>query len=242
MLVEVCANSLQSALNAEAGGADCIELCSELGVGGITPSYGLIKLVKEKVQIPVHVLVRPRSSHFSYSETEFEVMKADIEFCKEVGVEGIVSGILHEDFLVDEERTKVLVDLAKPLKFVFHRAFDWVLNPEEALNRLEAIGVDTVLTSGQESSAVAGLDRLRAWQASTKNMTIMAGGGINNENVELFKEADLRALHLSGTTADHTLDLKGKIPMNSEKHLNEERVAVTNTEIICQIVQVVKYT
>lgn len=240
MLVEVCANSLQSAINAEAAGADRIELCSELGVGGITPSYGLIKMVKNSVQIPVHVLVRPRSGHFFYSDAEFEVMKADIEFCKEMGVEGIVSGILHKDFSLDLERTKALVDLAHPLRFVFHRAFDWVSNPMEALQSLEALGVHAVLTSGQKPSAAAGLERLREWQAPLNSMIVMAGGGIANENARLFAEAGLKAIHLSGTSFGRRINLNGKIPMNSEKHLVEEQVAVTNVETVRQIVQAIK--
>ncbi|AKA35520.1 copper homeostasis protein CutC [Flagellimonas lutaonensis] len=240
MLVEVCANSLQSAINAAAAGADRIELCSELGVGGITPSHGLIKLVKERIQIPVHVLVRPRGGHFTYSETEFEVMKADIEFCKKMDVTGIVSGVLNEDFSVDEKRTKELIDLAKPLKFVFHRAFDWVANPEKELLRLEGLGVDTVLTSGQQTTAEKGLQRLCSWQALVQRMTLMAGGGINKENAPKFKEAGLRAIHLSGTVVDNTMSLNGKISMNSEKHLKEERVALTNIDTIHQIVRTVK--
>src|SRR5690606_17195590 len=109
MLVEVCANSLDSAWNAQRAGADRIELCSELGVGGITPSFGLIKMVKQQLDIPVHVLIRPRSGHFMYSDMEFEVMKADILACRELGVNGIVSGVLLKDFSVDEERTQELV-------------------------------------------------------------------------------------------------------------------------------------
>ena len=137
MLVEVCANSLESARNAERAGADRIELCSELGVGGITPSVGLIQLVKKELTIPVHVLIRPRGGHFTYSDAEFEVMQADILACKALGVQGIVSGVLTEDFAVDVERMKVLVELAKPLHFTFHRAFDWVAEPLEAIKQLE---------------------------------------------------------------------------------------------------------
>ena len=95
MLVEVCVNSLQSAINAQQAGADRIELCSELGMGGITPSYGLIRMVREALTIPIHVLVRPRGGHFTYSETEFEVMLEDVRQCLALGVDGIVSGILH---------------------------------------------------------------------------------------------------------------------------------------------------
>src|SRR5690606_19728280 len=147
MLVEVCANSLQSALNAQMAGADRIELCSELGVGGITPSVGLIQSVKKELSIPIHVLIRPRSGHFTYSDSEFEVMKADILACSELGVDGIVAGILMDDFSVDVERNQELLKLAEPMHFTFHRAFDWVLDPVDALKQLERMGIGTVLTS-----------------------------------------------------------------------------------------------
>ena len=126
MLVEVCANSLESAINAQEAGADRIELCVELGVGGITPSFGLISEVKKHLDIPIHVLIRPRSGHFTYSDFDFEVMKRDIAFCKEVEVDGIVSGILLPDFTLNMGRTETLVPLPRSLKYTFHRAFDRV--------------------------------------------------------------------------------------------------------------------
>ena len=239
MLVEVCANSLESAINAQEAGADRIELCSELGVGGITPSAGLIRLVKERLSIPVHVLLRPRSGHFTYSDTEFEVMKADILACKELGVDGMVSGILKEDFSVDEERTKALVELSRPMHFTFHRAFDWVAEPLESLKVLEEICVDTVLTSGQFPSAEQGLHLLEAWQKHT-SMTIMAGGGVSPSNALLFKEIGLRAIHCSGTSFGNTIALQGKISMNSPKHLVENTFASTNVETVRKIVRAVK--
>ncbi|RIV73980.1 copper homeostasis protein CutC [Flagellimonas aequoris] len=239
MLVEVCANSLESAINAQEAGADRIELCSELGVGGITPSMGLIRLVKERLSIPVHVLLRPRSGHFTYSDTEFEVMKADILACKQLGVDGIVSGILKENFSVDVERTRALVELSKPMHFTFHRAFDWVAQSMESLEVLEEIGVDTVLTSGQFPSAEQGLQLLEAWQKHT-SMTIMAGGGVSPNNALLFKEIGLRAIHCSGTSFGNTIALQGKISMNSTKHLVEDAFASTNVETVRKIVQAVK--
>ncbi len=239
MLVEVCANSLQSALNAQRSGAHRIEICSELGVGGISPSHGLLRLVREQLTIPIHVLIRPRSGHFTYSESEFQVMMADIAFCKELGVEGIVSGVLKADSTLDFERTRELVEWAKPLHFTFHRAFDWVPHPETVLKQLEEIGVDTVLTSGKQPTAEKGLENLRKWQKTTQ-MTLMAGGGVNPENAMRFKEAGLYALHLSGTAFVNKVALDQKIPMNSNKHLVEHHVAVTNSEIVRQIVEYLK--
>ncbi len=239
MLVEVCANSLQSALNAEEAGVDRIELFSELGVGGITPSHGLIQLARERLTIPIHVLIRPRGGHFTYSDAEFEVMLRDIDFCKEMGVDGIVSGVLQSDHSLDWERTKKLVERSKPLHFTFHRAFDWITEPIKTLQQLEDIGVSTVLTSGGHPSAEEGLNNIRQWQKST-TMVIMAGGGIAPENAVAFKNAGLKALHLSGTTFENEVCLDGRITMNSQKHLKEGQVAVTNKELIRQIVQSVK--
>ena len=239
MLVEVCANSLESALNAEKAGADRIELCSELGVGGVTPSVGLITLVKKELNIPVHVLIRPRGGHFTYSDAEFEVMKADILACKELGVEGIVSGILMDDFSVYMERTQALVDLAKPMHFTFHRAFDWVAEPLEAIKQLEDLGVQTILTSGGETSAEKGVNHLDAWQKQT-SLTIMAGGGVSPKNASKFKDIGLRAIHCSGTSFGNRLNLEGKISMNSTKHLVEDEVAVSSVETLALIVEAVK--
>ncbi|SDQ25708.1 copper homeostasis protein CutC [Flagellimonas zhangzhouensis] len=239
MLVEVCANSLESAVNAERAGADRIELCSELGVGGITPSAGLIRLVKKELNIPVHVLLRPRGGHFTYSDYEFEVMKADILACKEMGVDGIVSGILDPDFTVDIERTKVLVELSGELHFVFHRAFDWVANPSKAIKQLESIGVQTVLTSGGKTSAELGLKNLKTWQQQT-TMTIMAGGGVSSANALKFKNEGLIAIHCSGSSFQNAVNISNKISMNSSKHLVEDQVAVSNPEVLKAIVAAVK--
>jgi len=129
MIVEVCANSLESALNAQKAGADRIELCAELAVGGLTPSFGLLQLVREHISIPVNILIRPRSGDFTYSHLEFEIMKKDIALCRELGFDGIVSGVLSKDFNLDYERTKELIEVSGPLQFTFHRAFDWVRDP-----------------------------------------------------------------------------------------------------------------
>lgn len=239
MIVEVCANGLESALIAERAGADRIELCSELGVGGITPSYGTITAVREKLSIPIHVLIRPRSGHFIYSSSELEVMLRDIAFCKEIGVDGIVSGVLSNADVIALNLTQELIAQSGNMHFTFHRAFDWVSKPLEALAQLQTLGVDTVLTSGGQTSAENGLKNLSSWQLKSE-LTLMPGGGINTTNIQKFKEAGLKAVHLSGTTFGKPLNIAGKIPMNSIKHLLENNVAVTNLETIRQIVKAVK--
>lgn len=240
MLVEVCCNSLESALNAEKGGADRIELCSELGVGGITPSYGLVTLVKEQLSIPVHVLIRPRSAHFTYTQTELDVILKDIEFCRDIGVQGIVSGALNEDHTLNVEMTKKIIDHAKPLHFTFHRAFDWLPNTVSALPKLVELGVNTILTSGSSSNAEAGMASLKKLLALELPVTIMPGAGVNADNVKLFKEAGFKAVHFSGTAFENEVLLVQKISMNSSKHLAEKHIAVTNEEIVRRMVKIVK--
>ncbi|MGK0457666.1 MAG: copper homeostasis protein, partial [Polaribacter sp.] len=158
MKLEICANSYQSAINAQKAGADSVELCSELSVGGITPSYGLLKKVSQKITIPVNVLIRPRSGNFHYSEEEFSLMKENIKLCKELNFNGIVSGVLHPDNTIDIERTKKLIAVSKPLSFTFHRAFDCVENSKEALKKLIDLGVNLVLTSGKQDKAEEGIE------------------------------------------------------------------------------------
>lgn len=201
MLLEICANSYQSAKNACDAGAHRIELCQELSVGGITPSYGLLKEVTQNLSIPVFVLIRPRGGNFVYSEAEFEIMKQDIKLCKDLGCHGIVSGILNIDKTIDIKRTKELVKLSKPLQFTFHRAFDEVINSKEALQELIDLGVERVLTSGQEQSAEKGLKLLKELnEISNNRITILGGRGVNSENANKFKDAGLKEIHASAST------------------------------------------
>lgn len=200
MLLEICANSFESAFNAKKAGADRIELCSELSVGGVTPSFGLLKKVTEELSIPVHVLIRPRSGDFTYSDEEFDSMKENIKLCKELGVNGIVSGILHIDNSIDYLRTQELIELSKPMHFAFHRAFDCVTDPFKSLEKLMDLGVNTILTSGQQPKAINGITLLSQLQEKAGNkLTILAGGGINPKNALQFKKAGLKAIHASAS-------------------------------------------
>tara|TARA_R110000868_G_scaffold102146_6_gene281344 strand:+ start:5675 stop:6397 length:723 start_codon:yes stop_codon:yes gene_type:complete len=240
MLVEVCANSLESALNAQKAGADRIELCAELGVGGITPSYGLLKSVREKIKIPVHVLIRPRSGDFTYSVFEFDTMLKDISLCVDLGFDGVVSGVLHSDLALDVERCKELKETAKTLKFTFHRAFDWIKNPFVALEQLEQIGVDCILTSGQQKKAVEGIELLVALHHKAVNCIIMPGSGIHLQNAMLFKEKNFRIIHLSGTTIlEKNANLRA-LPMSSFKLMQEDKIVISNIDIIKDIIDRVK--
>ncbi|AZQ59119.1 copper homeostasis protein CutC [Maribacter sp. MJ134] len=240
MLVEVCANSLESALNAQEAGADRIELCSELAVGGITPSYGLLKAVREEISIPVHVLVRPRSGDFTFSNIEFEIMKADILLCKELGFQGIVSGVLHADHTLDNERTQELVKCSEGMNFTFHRAFDWVKNPIIVLKQLEEMGVDYLLTSGQKQSAIEGITLLDKLNANSTSCAIMPGSGVKEYNVAVFMDKGFKAVHLSGTQFQKTLDMQPMVSMNSVSFLKDDQIAVSSKETIAAVVNKVK--
>jgi len=196
MILEICANSYKSDVNANIAGAHRIELCSEISVGGTTPSYGLLKKVMADIDIPVHVLIRPRSGNFTYSGKEFDIMKENIRLCKDLGCAGIVSGVLHEDNTIDIKRTSELIELSKPMSFTFHRAFDVVLHPREALHQLLNLGVNRLLTSGQQEKAESGIDLLIELQKLAKNkLTILPGSGINSENCIHFKNNDFTEIH-----------------------------------------------
>ncbi|MFT4576632.1 MAG: copper homeostasis protein [Polaribacter sp.] len=230
MLIEICANSYQSAINSEKAGANRIELCSELAVGGITPSYGLLKKVMNDLTIPVHVLIRPRSGDFTFSDAEFEIMKENIQLSKELGVAGIVSGVLHLNNTIDIERTHQLVALSKPMNFTFHRAFDWIQNPLESIKELEEIGVSRILTSGQKASAEKGIQNLFEWNNST-TITILPGGGISTDNILLFQENGFKEVHLSASTQIKTIE-KPLISMNSHTHFEETKRATSDVQKI----------
>jgi len=200
MKLEICANSYQSAKNAQDAGAHRIELCSELSVGGITPSYGLLKQVVEELSLEVFVLIRPRSGDFTYTDVEFETLKKDIQLSKDLGCAGIVSGVLKDDNTLDLERTNELIALSKPLSFTFHRAFDCVPNPMQALEQLIDLGVDRILTSGQEPSAKKGIALLKQLKEKANGrITILPGCGIHPENAVLFKDAGFTEIHASAS-------------------------------------------
>ncbi|KAL4641039.1 hypothetical protein GN956_G11781 [Arapaima gigas] len=180
-LMEVCVDSVESAINAERGGAGRLELCSSLLEGGITPSVGLLQVVKQYVRIPVYCMVRPRGGDFLYSDREVEVMKTDIELMKNHGADGLVLGALTEDGRVDTELCVELQATCRPLPVTFHRAFDMVHDPVVALETLISLGFERVLTSGCDSSALEGLPLI-------KRMVEQVRGGISERNLQRILE------------------------------------------------------
>jgi copper homeostasis protein len=187
--VEVCVDSIDSALNAQFGAASRVELCDNLPEGGTTPAYGTIAIAREKLDIDLFILIRPRGGDFLYSDLEFEAMKKDIRIVKDIGADGVVFGILNPDGSIDAERNKILRDLARPMGTTFHRAFDLSADPMQNLEDIIDIGMDRLLTSGQAPSALEGKHLiLELIRKAGKRISIMPGGGINEENVKILKE------------------------------------------------------
>ena len=200
MIVEICANSFESTVAAQNGGADRIELCTQLAVGGLTPSHQLIKKVVSELSIPVHVLIRPRKGNFCYSKEELNIMKNDIEFCKSIGCSGVVSGVLKSDLTIDLIATKQLIEVANGIDFTFHRAFDCVKDPLVALENLIDLKIKRVLSSGLKPSAIEGISLLSEMnKIANQQIEIMPGSGINLDNVLQFKNKGFTSIHLSAT-------------------------------------------
>jgi copper homeostasis protein len=205
-LIEVCVDSVESALAAQAGGADRIELCQDLSEGGLTPSAGLFATVRERVKLPIAVMIRPRGADFCYSEPEFEVMRSDLQFAKQAGANMMVLGLLTPDGSIDVARTGELIALARPLPVTFHRAFDMVCDAGTALEDLIRLEVERVLTSGLERTAAEGLDRIMTlMRLAQGRITIVPGGGISEHNLpKILATTGAREFHISASTAQES--------------------------------------
>jgi len=204
MIVEICVQSKSSAVIAQQYGADRLELCSALELGGLTPSSGLIQSVISEIRLPIHVLIRPRLGDFCYDREEINAMRLDIIHALKLGVQGVVIGALTSDFDFDIPALKTLVMAAKDQNpqahITAHRAFDWTRDPMQSLTELQEIGVDTLLSSGQAARAEDGLVLLKKMhQSSHESFTIMPGAGINATNLTLFEQAGFKAIHASAS-------------------------------------------
>ncbi len=198
--LEICSNSVQSALNAQLAGADRVELCDNLWESGTTPGPGSLKVARKKLSIGLFVLIRPRGGDFYYSDLGIEIMKEDIKSVKALGGDGIVCGALNPDLSVNKELTAQLVELSHPLPFTFHRAFDVTKDMFQSLEDLIDCGVKRVLTSGGQSSAIDGHEMLTSLhQHAQGRIGIMPGGGINETHIDQLKSTGCYEFHLTGS-------------------------------------------
>lgn len=198
--VEVCVDSVESAVEAQKGGAARVELCDNLMEGGTTPSYGSIEIARKLLDIKLQVIIRPRGGDFLYSDIEFEIMKRDIEAARSLAADGVVIGILDENGDVDKARTAELISLARPMSVTFHRAFDVSRDAFRSLDDLIEIGVDRILTSGQEATAVEGADLIgELVRRADGRISIMACGNLNERNLaKVIAATNVHEVHITG--------------------------------------------
>ena len=198
MIYEICVDSVAGVAAAKAAGAARVELCADLIEGGITPSRGMIRRARSVAGIGLHVIIRPRGGDFLFDDDEFAVMEGDIDAAKEEGADGVVIGLLTAEALIDAERTRRLIARARPLAVTFHRAFDMTADPFAALDTLIGLGVDRVLTSGQEETVLEGLPLISELiRRAGDRIIIMPGGGITARNIGRIVAARPKEVHFA---------------------------------------------
>lgn len=229
-LVEICANGLQSALTAQKGGADRIELCRSLELDGLTPNPRTVRAVIEKLHIPVHLLIRPRDGDFKYTDKEIKAIRRQIAMAQDTGCAGVVCGALNSKNEIDLGVTRELVHAAGNLHFTFHRAFDVISDQASALEQLIGLGVNRVLTSGGESSALKGMKQLNELRRQAGGrIEIMPGAGINSRNMNQFLDAGFESVHLSASHANGRGRSSSPLTQLSEVKAVVEKVRTFNS-------------
>lgn len=200
VLLECCVDSIESALLAEAGGADRLELCSGLAIGGLTPSVAVFRKIQKNCSLPIHVLIRPRSGDFLYTDWEFDAIQDEVSLFQHEGAQGVVIGCLTADGKLDQKRMETLCNKAGKLSVTLHRAFDMCKDPLEALESACQIGINTILTSGAKNSCMEGQALLKQLIAvASDRLEIMIGGGVNAAVIQSFLETtDASCFHMSG--------------------------------------------
>jgi copper homeostasis protein len=240
MHVEICVDSVDGAVAAQEGGADRVELCDNLFEGGTTPSAGCIKVARQKLRIGLQVMIRPRGGDFHYSAGEVEVMKEDIRIAKELSADGVVFGCLTPEGDIDQPLTSELLELARPLNVTFHRAFDVCRDPQRALEELIFLGVDRVLTSGQEATCLESLELLAALhQQATGRIIVMPGGGITPRNVnKIVAACGVAEVHLSArkTVESQMQHRNGRVFMGGTLRPPEFSWKTTDAAAVQQVV------
>ena len=238
-IIEVCVDTVESAIAAQRGGADRVELCASLLEGGVTPSAGSIETARKCLNIPIQVMIRPRGGDFLYSHVDFDIMKRDVQVGKQCGADGVVFGILTADGEIDKERTRELIESARPLNVTFHRAFDMTLDPYQAIEDLIELGVNRVLTSGQAASAAEGAKLIRDLVETARGrIAVMAGGGLNETNIrQVVAGSGVRELHFSGrSTMDSVMRYRNlNVALGSAQEHSEYQRLVVDAERIKRI-------
>ncbi|WP_113671125.1 copper homeostasis protein CutC [Vallitalea guaymasensis] len=199
-ILEGCVDSVESAIEAEKGGANRLELCSNLIIGGTTPSINLFNMVREHTNIKINLLIRPRFGDFCYSDKEFEVIKREVKMFQEAGADGVVIGVLNPDGTLDIGRMNELIHIAEGMHITLHRAFDMCKNPLETLKQAKQLGINTILTSGQKNSCYDGKELIRELVNKSKGkVDILIGGGVKAEIIEeMYKFTGATSYHMSG--------------------------------------------
>jgi copper homeostasis protein len=242
--LEICVDSIESAINAQDAGADRIELCGNLSEGGITPSFGMTGSVRSNLSIGLHVIIRPRGGDFLYSDAEFDIMRRDIEMCGEAGVDGVALGILRADGSIDKERTSKLTELAHPMSVTFHRAYDLCSDPFIGLQDVIETGASRLLTSGQKNLAEEGTELIKELvRQAGDRIIIMPGSGLSDLNIgEIAKRTGAREFHLSGRkTVDSRMTFRREtIKMGYIPGMPEYSGKVADTEKIKNIIKILK--
>jgi len=223
--LEICVDSVESAINAQIAGADRVELCDNLIEGGTTPGFGTITSARNNLDIGLQVIIRPRGGDFLYTDLEYDIMRRDIEICGEMGVNGVVIGILYADGNIDIERTARLIELARPMSVTFHRAFDMCSDPFKGLEDIIATGADRLLTSGQKEKVPEGSDLIQKLVAQAKNeIIIMPGSGIDESNIAL----------IAGITRAKEFHLTGRKIIDSEMIFRMQGVTMGGSEEVSE--------
>ena len=243
MLLEACVNSAVSAVEAEKGGADRVELCENMTEGGCTPGAGSISYARTHLRIGLFVMIRPRGADFCYTLQEFEIMKQDIKVAKELGADGVVFGILKPDGSIDKDRMSELADLARPMEITCHRAFDMTRDPYEAMEDLISLGIERILTSGQSDSALTGAPLIRDLISKSKNKIIlMPGHGVKEHNLEEVIRAtgaDEFHLYLTKNVKTQMKYIRNDVRMG-QSNLSEYEHVIVDRERIAKAREIIK--
>jgi copper homeostasis protein len=240
IILEVCANSFASALAANTGGANRVELCENMAEGGTTPSYGQIKLCIDRLDLEVWPTIRPRGGDFLYTDDEFEIMKEDIKFCKELGCDGVVTGILLPNGEIDEVRCRALIELAHPMPVAMHRAFDACIDLEKGLETIIKLGFVRILTSGGAPTAYKGMQKIATLiELANNRIEIMPGAGVNPNNISTIRD----------TTGARCFHSSARVKIESQMKFQQEECNVdfpvdqydqTSPDLVKQMVDALK--